>query len=514
MTSFPAAELVYDPETAALSFKNEILRIAERHQAESHLSNISFYKTKKISDDMRSSVIIFADLLCFLRETVDFSSFLHDVYTSYNRNYTILEFGNNETSRRMSFKTDLVRMKTASSANGIVSVLTGEEILPYFEHSFTSVSTHCAGQNVIVFTPFHYQPFVQIENKSFTWHVNASGINIQEMGSFVDNSMFRETDNSGAVFISAEIFQNVVTQKHLNKNLAQKSRVPKTSKTQALVSLSLMCISTFCLLITFITHALFHVLRTQPGINNMVLCAILAAGYLLFAFGSNRADLNIGCKAIGGAIHFFWLLVFFWMNVCSFHMFRVFGTLNKPPKSTNKITLTLAYLLYSILCTLILMGINSGVTSLGYGPDKTGLCYIYEPVMTVYTMAVPALCVVLVNILMFLVVVTRVQPSTTARKFVQTHRNYFSIYAKLSTITGMSWIVAIPMMLVKSAILEYIFIVLTCTQGIYLMAAFVCTKRVLKLYTERWILKDTSGNTSMKHTALTSQKSNCSATVT
>ena len=498
-----------DSNTLAYLLKEEISRIARKHNAELHLNKVSFYKIRNIHDPTWSSEIIFADLFCYIREPIDFASFLQEITSLYNNNTVAL------CKYCKTFKSDLIRLIDAYPGLGIFSPLTGEVMSPYFQHSFTDLPIHCAGEKIIHYTQFHLQPFVQIANTSYIWFVNASGVKIPEIGLFAANSMFRKANDRSILFISSEIFHQALTRKQEHMPQVQKVKIPQTSKIMAQVSLGLMCISSFCLIITFMTHALLPPLRTQPGINNMVLCVTLFAGYLLFAFGSDRPDLGIGCSILGGLIHFFWLFTFAWMNVCSFHMFKVFSSLNKRPKTANRISTTSIYILYSIIFSLTIMGVNSGLTSfmtngasLGYGPGKTRICYIYEPIMTLYTLAVPVLCVVLSNIIMFLVVIIRVQPSTSIKKSIQ-NRNYFKIYAKLSTITGLTWLVAIPMIFVKSAILEYIFIVFTDTQGIYLMIAFVCSKRVLQLFTNKWKEIRVSMDTNLKQTNV-SQKSNFS----
>lgn len=189
--------------------------------------------------------------------------------------------------------------------------------------------------------------------------------------------------------------------------------------------------------------------------------------------------------------HFCWLLCFFWMSVCSFYVFRVFSTLSKPNPSANKWRLTMKYLLYSLLCTSAVIGINVAVTYhikdgtiYGYGPDKTGMCYIYDPLMIIYTMAIPAYVIVFANIIMFSVTAVNMRKCATLHKQVQTERNYFSIYARLSMITGITWVFGIPMIFIKSALLSYMFIVLICCQGLYVFIAFTCNKRVVKLYSD------------------------------
>ena len=373
-----------------------------------------------------------------------------------------------------------------SIADGIVSPFTEEILTPYYVNEIYSSSLlDCAGNRTITVAPLYFLPYVRIDTPGYSWTLNASGVTIRELDIFIEKALFRENENGSAMFVSAEVFQ-------LAMNKKQETAGVKTPHVEITITHTLTGISSVCLLLSLVTYLIFQDLRSQPGINNMILCIFLTTGYILFVFGISLTELGIGCQVIGGAIHFVWVLTFFWMNVCSLHMFRVFTSSFKSEMSASPVTLTLLYLLYATFSTSTIVGINIGITfyitegvSYGYGPGKLGLCYIYEPMLTLYTMAIPAIVLVFVNIIMFVLVVIRLRRTAEFGKRVQHERNYFSVYIKLSTLTGMAWVFAIPMMLLEEVIFNYIFIVLTCSQGIYVMIAFTCNKRVLKLYTEK-----------------------------
>ncbi|KAL3873088.1 hypothetical protein ACJMK2_036247, partial [Sinanodonta woodiana] len=46
-------------------------------------------------------------------------------------------------------------------------------------------------------------------------------------------------------------------------------------------------------------------------------------------FGIGATDNELMCKVIGILIHFSWLSVLFWMNVCCFHMYKSMMTLTQ-----------------------------------------------------------------------------------------------------------------------------------------------------------------------------------------
>ena len=477
------------PEEIATAFQNDMIKFAKDYGMDNKFRNISFYKIKNgvgpdVPEIFIANIFISSEIV-LVRD----GEFLDGVREKYLDNNITLLVESKDYASEVTFATDLVRLYSSRENETVTSPYTGEDILPFYSEVIsTFLRKPCAGQKVIAVTDFNFHPFVLLDNNSYSWDLNSSGVTINKLNLFIENSMFRENEKRSGIFVSADILQSAFSNANTRKTV-----VSPNSVTEGIVSLTLMSISTCCLLITLLTYTVFRVLRSQPGINNMILCLCLIIGYFIFMFGSNRVHLDPGCKILGGVIHFTWTFAFFWMNACSFHMYRVFGSLNNPMHSTNRLFVTLSYLLYSSIGSSIVVGINIGVTyhmsdglSYGYGYGKTGLCYIYEPIMTLYTMALPALCLVIVNIVMFGIVVVRCRRVSNVQKHVQNDKNCFSIYVKLSTLTGLTWIAAVPMVLFKSIVFNYIFIALTCTQGIYFMVAFTCNKRVFKLYSGRY----------------------------
>ena len=478
-----------NPEEVATAFQSKILKFAKDYRMHNKIRNMSMYKMNG-DENLGGSEIFVASLFVSSEITeVKDGDFLDGVKTSYVNSNITLTVGNENNSREVTFAADLIRVYSSHMNETILSPYTGEVVLPfYYELINWFLTSPCAGQMVITITDFNFKPFVLLDNISYSWDLNSTGVTINELNIFVENSLFRENENGSGIFVSADILRSVFEEANTRTTL-----LTTNSEAEGIVSITLMSLSTCCLLITLFTYTVFNVLRSQPGVNNMILCLCYITGYLIFMFGVSRVHLDPGCQIIGGVIHFTWIFAFFWMNVCSFHMYRVFGTLANPTHSTNRLFVTLSYLLYSSIGSLVVVGINIGVTyhisngvSYGYGYGKTGLCYIYEPIMTLYTMTIPALCLVIVNMVMFAFVVVRCTRASNIQKHVQNDKSYFAIYVKLSTLTGLTWIAAIPMILLKSIVFNYVFIVLNCTQGVYLMMAFTCNKRIFKLYSGQY----------------------------
>ncbi|XP_052271654.1 adhesion G protein-coupled receptor L1-like [Dreissena polymorpha] len=254
-----------------------------------------------------------------------------------------------------------------------------------------------------------------------------------------------------------------------------------------------MIISVTCLLITLVTYFLFNELRTQPDINNLGQVISLIITQVLFQFGKEQHAYvpSSACALIGALRHFFWLLVIFPMNVCCWHMFRPLT--NMPAKSFKQsyVLKTCVYTVYAVVGSLLFEAINIIVTvvytenaDVGYGD---GSCYISMRVMVGYTFALPVFLIILANHVMFCIVVFKMKRNSTVQNSAESKRNYLKIFAKLSTLTGLSWIFGFIYTYTEIPVFVYLFIILSNGQGVFIFISFVGSKRVLNLYKIKYV---------------------------
>jgi integrin beta 3 len=99
--------------------------------------------------------------------------------------------------------------------------------------------------------------------------------------------------------------------------------------------------------------------------------------------------------------------------------------------------------------------------------------------MVAYLFALPVAAIVLLNIILFIRVI--LQMRNTSKVQIDTNRQqFFHIYAKLSTLTGCAWMFGFCSYFFTIAALDYMFIILNASQGLFLFFAFVANKHTLK----------------------------------
>ncbi|KAK3602166.1 hypothetical protein CHS0354_013233 [Potamilus streckersoni] len=244
-------------------------------------------------------------------------------------------------------------------------------------------------------------------------------------------------------------------------------------------------LSLLCLIITFTTYCIFEKLRTLPGKNNMILVFVLFISQSLLFFGLNQTENRIGCVAVGIAIHYFWIATFCSMNICSFHMFRVFSGLFRTqtgPKDEQ--TLLVYYVNYIFGIPILVTGvtiliemISTRGESLGYGPDA---CFLATPQSIGLYFVLPILILIVMNFVYFIIATLRIRWSPNVRSS-NDGRDFF-IYLKLFSITGVTWILQIVDAQFQVIAVSFIATAINACQGIFIFLSFVCNRRVRRLY--------------------------------
>jgi len=267
--------------------------------------------------------------------------------------------------------------------------------------------------------------------------------------------------------------------------------ISKPNKLSPETILSVVCIglSLLCLFLSVITYMMLPKLRQNlPGKNTMALVCSLLVAQTLYLVGnlSGLGPNDWSCKILGLLIHYTWLWSMFWMNICTFHMFRVL-TRTKLMGDSARWKRFLLYHVYALVLPLVFVAINIGVSqdrhgSLGYGSRA---CYIDTQDMIVFTFALPVCLVIVMNLLFFVVVIVKISRTASVQKSVKNERNDFEIFVKLSTITGITWVFGLIYMLADVVAFSYLFIVLNASQGVFLFFAFVANRRVAAMLREK-----------------------------
>ena len=351
--------------------------------------------------------------------------------------------------------------------------------------SFITVGVCSASTELVKLSKQNTCPLVSISIDDNACFEYMNGVICSTIDMTLNVSEYHFDTNGSGLFVCSDVYLNYFA--HFTEE-----KKPITSPLNASVLLSLVCIiiSLVCLAVSFMTFCLFPRLRTLPGKNNMSLIMALMIAQVMFlisSFGQLNSG-SVGCKLVGLLTHFFWLAAVFWMNICTFHVFRVFTGIEALSVDSD-IKSFVMYSVYAsalpvclVVINVVVSLISSDGTHFGYGKST---CYISSEKMVGFTFGVPVGIVIISNFIMFAFFIYKIKTAPSVSKDVKNERNDIIIFAKLSTLTGFTWIFGFIYSWTDVEVFSYLFIILNATQGVFLFLSFVCNKRVLTMYKNR-----------------------------
>ena len=327
-------------------------------------------------------------------------------------------------------------------------------------------------------------PFIKIGFGELSMVVENGFLVVNETGTQLRNSEYEK--HGEEIYMCLEDYKSF----HLKLSPRPYARRSSISRVEAdpknILSFVCVCLSLVCLLITLFTYLAFKELQTQPGINTIILCLCLLLAQGLFQFGAGQSSLSSwACSLIGVMCHFLWLSVMFSMNVCSIQIYLTFIKSRKisPTFSPKQ---TAIYTTYIILASLFFVGVNIIVSLISNGGHEIGyggtICYLTSDLMQVVTFLIPTAVVLSSNIVLFGLVVYKITKTGQATSSLHQNKSYLLVYARLSALTGFTWILGLFQILFNSDVIEYLFILFNASQGVFVMVAFVLNQRVRNLF--------------------------------
>ncbi|KAL3832447.1 hypothetical protein ACJMK2_024089 [Sinanodonta woodiana] len=255
-------------------------------------------------------------------------------------------------------------------------------------------------------------------------------------------------------------------------------------------SFSYVCsvISIICLAITFVTYCLFKTLRSLPGKNNMCLVLCLLCAQTLLQFGLWQTHHPIMCQVLAIGIHFFWMATFSSMNVCSFHMYRVFCSnafaILNDGDSKKVIMWYIAYIcavpIFLIIAATTINNALSNGENIGYGGER---CFLNNQYSIIVAFIIPTVTMFVSNAVFFAIAFHKIRSSPIIESNSGDKRNFF-MYVKLSTITGIAWPLQVIDGMLELSAFSFFVTFVNALQGMFIFASYICNRRVWNLYIE------------------------------
>ncbi|XP_046567189.1 uncharacterized protein LOC124275625 [Haliotis rubra] len=454
--------------------KRHVYEIAERLQTEYFRCEIFPSFTTDGSENYLKAVLMYQ---ITLTKPMD-----RDVFEERALNLTKEPWNMTCGDSVMQFKVNLVSSSSPEATRALVKSDPGDK-LPVSHQTFTinnpEYESYITEENSYInISPVMVCQFVKFNSSQYT--LNPTGdIRLTDGNVSLQPHDFDLADGDARVCV------DVLTSRY------DALTIPKRVNIHGVVRqyLSYVCVilSLVGLATTFTVYMVFPSLRTLPAKNNICLVVNLFLAQSLLQFGVRRTENPTSCAILGILIHFFWLASLLSMNVCCFHMYRVFSsrTLAAMPRHSSLRRLV-KYIAYPytvatiiVTSTITSQYITSNGSSIGYGGRH---CYLSSPLLIGLAFALPLGVILLLNGIMFCRAVRSIaQTSLIQREAMAKGRHNLHVYIKLSTLTGLFWIVGILAEVFPLEVLAYLSIILNGSQGVFICIACVFNKRVLHL---------------------------------
>ena len=297
-----------------------------------------------------------------------------------------------------------------------------------------------------------------------------------------------------------KIFSNksveICMRKYMRGDIITESRKTiRGNEVLGYLTLIFFLLSILSLVFLLVTYIIFPNLRTLPGKNLMNFAASLLL-FMIFWLPSDYIEVRLNkktCMAVAIIEHYSLIALFVSKSVIAFHTFKVFARNLPAPKMSEGQEkkffcgyMTLVWLFPAVFVGICLELDRQGL--IGYG--KSDICWLTEENAYIYLVTIPIAVLLSFNVIAFsttAVYLRRHGENIAARQASGNRRSNLSIYVKLSTLMGFSWLFGVLGLVVTSTtVFWYFFVILTSLQGLFVTIAFVINSKTISLYKGRF----------------------------
>ncbi|KAK3108043.1 hypothetical protein FSP39_000012 [Pinctada imbricata] len=246
-----------------------------------------------------------------------------------------------------------------------------------------------------------------------------------------------------------------------------------------ILSLGSSGLSIICLLVGLICYAILPSLRTIPGKLIMMLMTSLLLTLIFLQLSYFVVQMEYGCIAVAIVLHFTWLSVFMSTQAANHHMWRTFTSMEVSSHTSDKILLKYLAYIFGVPTGLICVSVVCGLTlhSRPFGVYGGSNCFIRHTNMLIGLFICPVALICLTNIVFFSLTAHAIKRTPTA-ECNQRKRNELVIFTRLTTVTGVSWLLQIIDSFLPFTYFTFISTIINSLQGLFIFIAFIVNKRV------------------------------------
>ena len=252
-----------------------------------------------------------------------------------------------------------------------------------------------------------------------------------------------------------------------------------------IVTVTCIGVSIICLVIRIALQFCISIFRNRPGKLHLQLTIAFLIAFTILIVKVFLSDFPEACTAAAVLLAYVFLAAFIWMNVIAVDTWLVF----KPSAAYSRAddegrSLILHYLLgwgIPLLLVTVSTGMNYSDVDERFVPEFGGSrCWYTQRYAMLIYFGVPIALSIILNITLYIWTSINLHKAfKSGTHVIKTKKYHFEIYVRLFILMGITWIFGFISAFTDEIVIDFIFVILTSLQGLFLFISFVCNKRVL-----------------------------------
>ena len=254
----------------------------------------------------------------------------------------------------------------------------------------------------------------------------------------------------------------------------------------ALSVVTFICIgiSIICLVIRTTLQFCVSSFRNRPGRLQLQLTIAFLIAFVMLIVGVFLSDFPEACTIAAILLAYGFLAAFIWMNVIAVNTWLAF----RPSAAFSRAddegrSLVIHYLLgWGIPLLLVVGSIVINYTNGGgqFSPEFGGSrCWYTQRYAMLLYFGLPIALSIIINITLYIWTSINLHKAFKSRADMIKRKRYnFFVYVRLFILMGITWIFGFISAFTDEIVIDFIFVILTSLQGLFLFISFVCNKRV------------------------------------
>ena len=255
----------------------------------------------------------------------------------------------------------------------------------------------------------------------------------------------------------------------------------------ALGVVTVVCIglSIVCLLIRILLQICITIFATIPGKLQFNLTVAFLVAFVFLVVAPLTRDSHTGCVVSAVVLCYGFLAAFTWMNVIAFDTWLAFRPSAAFVRSGEKVKSLWRHMLigwgFPLVFVAIAIGVDYSNAKMTYRPNFGGLrCWFTQRIALMTYFGLPVAISIVLNIFFYVLTAMNLRRAFKDKKSRKTQQNehHFLVYVRLFVLMGFTWIFGFLSAFTDEVAIDFVFVILTSLQGVFLFVSFVCNKRV------------------------------------